>query len=1023
MDCATSRDRRFPVQRISNENWRVATAANLAADHLAGYDLWTSAFTQTRDDWQEFGGFLRDSGREELEKYVAAHRQESLYFLVMMLTGACNANCPICFTDRRAKRGETTAAQRDAVIHEAAALGARYVYVPGEGEPTIDRDWWPFLESCRSAGLQALVFTNGLIFSDEATSQKYWGCRPEEAVSRLADYPVSLYVKMWSTVPELVGQMMGIDPGKYLFTGYDGITVPVGMINLLEGFSLDRLGIEVVVERRNADEVVELIVPFAERHGLSQIVEMIQHNGRTMGNASYDPSPDQVAAVQSLLSPTSCSVATCKAVVTSRGYLSPRIAILENQLPTNARRVEDGSLWDLLHSSDYLVQRRYESACLCETEPVSQAQARGPMAGPSSIIPPSLLLGQEVPSPRGASEAPASRLAGRFGADASVGQLAGTGASHGATVKVRGRVKTAGPGLFELSDGPDMITVSGADAPAWSWVAVYGTWDAVACALRAEELEVLKEPQRQPFSLIPEAAAIKDPRRLLAVLDRTRLVTATRGFLAERGYLEVTTPMLASAAEMCHVNQAITEPILGRRFYLRTDPEEYIKRYLSAGLEAVFEISTNVRADEPDERHLMEFQSLEYYRRLMDFDGAISLADELIRDIVAEIGGGRAAWEGQKLATAQPFPRITYAELFSTCTGVDIASEETATADGLQAALEKAGCHTHVDGALARWRRAWLDEAADRYVLPQLRQPMWVTHFPAELGLSARLDPADDRFALRAELYLPGGLELAHVYENLVDGEQLRARYDARRSHRVAAGLSHVPTNEGLMASAEVGMPPMAGGAIGIDRVLLVARAAAGTAQAPAAEAPAAAVHVGDRQPGPAVTPVRVWLIDSADVAGVLRQGGAHPVLGGLLDIGTSATLRPDTADARSPADIIETFCAQLNEEVLVIRVQGLHTRRLRDELEMAALASPVFAVIFPAADSGESPLVAAAGPALPAMGFIDECDVATFEASVWFALGKADMAPATLFTEPPSGADQREDERLDERLRQLYGE
>jgi hypothetical protein len=36
--------------------------------------------------------------------------------------------------------------------------------------------------------------------------------------------------------------------------------------------------------------------------------------------------------------------------------------------------------------------------------------------------------------------------------------------------------------------------------------------------------------------------------------------------------------------------------------------------------------------------------------------------------------------------------------------------------------------------------------------------------------------------------------------------------------------MSHVPTNEALMASAEAGMPPMAGGAIGIDRLLMVAR-------------------------------------------------------------------------------------------------------------------------------------------------------------------------------------------------------
>jgi elongation factor P--beta-lysine ligase len=101
---------------------------------------------------------------------------------------------------------------------------------------------------------------------------------------------------------------------------------------------------------------------------------------------------------------------------------------------------------------------------------------------------------------------------------------------------------------------------------------------------------------------------------------------------------------------------------------------------------------------------------------------------------------------------------------------------------------------------------------------------MWVTHFPADLALSSRLDPADHGRSLRAELYLPGGLELAHVYEVLVGPEELRHRYEARRSHRVAAGGTHVPTNEGLMMSAEIGMPPMSGGGIGVDRLLMAAR-------------------------------------------------------------------------------------------------------------------------------------------------------------------------------------------------------
>ncbi|WP_242910559.1 amino acid--tRNA ligase-related protein [Actinomadura terrae] len=832
MSCST-RDRRFPAQRVPYERWQAATTVNLVADHLRGYDPWTMAFMEGKPEWAELRERLLSAGPDDLADLVAKGRQESLAFLVMMMTGACNADCPICFTDRRAKRGETTAEQRDAVLRQAAELGAGYVYVPGEGEPTIDRGWWRFLDSCKEHGLEAIVFTNGLVFSDPFTSRKYWDCEPEDVVARLDGYPVSFYMKMWSTEPDLVGTMMGIDASKYRFTDYNGVQVPVGMARLMDEFPRDRLGVEVVVEHRNADEVADTIVPFAEEHGLAQIIEIIQHNGRTLGNASYDPTPEQAARVEGLLSPTSCSMGTCKAVVTSRGYLSPRIAILESQLPSPARHVDDGDLWDLLHSTDYIVQRRYETSCLCETEPVSLAQEHKPtVRGPRSVVPPALVRttadASTVPGDADLATAGKGEAVNGTGlpfqATATVASVCAGETAHGDEVRVVGRATTAGPSLLTLADGPETVTVTGADAPEGAWVGVTGQWDAAACALRASEVTVIKQALRPASGPIAaEFAWMRDPGRLQAVIDRAQMMNLLRTRLSDRGFVEAVTPFLQAQAEMGHVEQAMTEPIGGRRFHLRTDPEEYLKRYLTAGLPAVFELSTNVRAETPDDGHLVEFYSLEYYRRLMTFEESLTLSDELVRECLRRFGGDGLRWEGAPVRVNRPFPRVTYSELFKSTFGVDILAEDTRSAAGLADALRAAGCEIKLPDPLVPWRRAWLEEAMDAHVLPGLRQPLWVTHFPADLALHTRLDPSDERVALRSELYFPGGLELAHAYENLVDGPELRARYDARRSHRVASGMPHVATNEALMISAEAGMPPMSGAAIGVDRILMVA--------------------------------------------------------------------------------------------------------------------------------------------------------------------------------------------------------
>jgi hypothetical protein len=387
-------DHRFARQHISHGDWVTATAANAAADHLAGYESEVDGFLAGRPE-AEFVLLRRrlaEWPRARLREHVAQTKDQSLAFLVMMLTGACNADCPICFTDRKRKVGELTFGERDVILRQARALGARYVYVPGEGEPTIDAGFWDFLETCKEIGLEAIVFTNGLLFGDARACRARWGCEPAEAVARLARYPVSFYVKFWTTDAARAAAMLGIRRAACPYEEFAGTPVPAGFARLLRDFPRERLGIEVVVERRNADEVVDDVVPFAERHGLARIVEMIQHNGRVLGNSAYDPPPSQVGRVAGLLSPTSCTMATCKAVVTSRGLLSPRIAVLEHQIPGDPVDVRGADLYELLHHTSYIVERRYEiSRCLCETLPAGLAPCKLPAASLAPNVPPPAL--------------------------------------------------------------------------------------------------------------------------------------------------------------------------------------------------------------------------------------------------------------------------------------------------------------------------------------------------------------------------------------------------------------------------------------------------------------------------------------------------------------------------------------------------------------------------------------------------------------------------------------------------------
>jgi lysyl-tRNA synthetase class 2 len=335
---------------------------------------------------------------------------------------------------------------------------------------------------------------------------------------------------------------------------------------------------------------------------------------------------------------------------------------------------------------------------------------------------------------------------------------------------------------------------------------------------------VLRAPEHPPAATrLPEARMIAQPRRLEPVVYNAAMLREIRRFLDALGFLEVKTPMLQAAPEISFFHQAVTRPMHGASFHLRTDPEEYLKRYLTAGLDAVYEISTNVRDDTDDATHLTEFQSLEFYRRFMDFDAALALADQLIRHLVRRLSSAFGP-QPTSINPDRPCARVRYADLTRRMTGIDIAAPDCATARGLAARIMATGLECRISGPAMAWRRNWLDALVDDHVLPSLAEPTWVTHFPADLAYSYRLDPTDPASTLRAELYLPGGVEVAHVYENLTVERDLRERYEDRRRHRLDCGLGEVEINEPLMDSARIGMPPMGGGAIGVERLLMALR-------------------------------------------------------------------------------------------------------------------------------------------------------------------------------------------------------
>ncbi|OGR00560.1 MAG: EF-P lysine aminoacylase GenX [Deltaproteobacteria bacterium RIFOXYD12_FULL_55_16] len=273
---------------------------------------------------------------------------------------------------------------------------------------------------------------------------------------------------------------------------------------------------------------------------------------------------------------------------------------------------------------------------------------------------------------------------------------------------------------------------------------------------------------------------------------RAVLIQALRGFFIDRGYLEVETPIrIPAPAPEAHI-----EPLASEAWFLQTSPELCMKRLLAAGLPKIFQLCKCFRKGERGDRHLPEFTMLEWYAAQSDYRDLMRDCEALLRHLAVAMGkAGGLEWQGCRIDLAQKWERLTVAEAFR----------------------RYAPCP--VEEALAQDQ---FDQMLVEYVEPHLGMttPTFLCDYPAELGALARLSPADSTVAERFELYV-AGLELANGFSELIDPVEQRDRFMAEQEAVRRQGRTPAPM-PGPFLEALKTMPPAAGIALGIDRLVML---------------------------------------------------------------------------------------------------------------------------------------------------------------------------------------------------------
>jgi len=311
---------------------------------------------------------------------------------------------------------------------------------------------------------------------------------------------------------------------------------------------------------------------------------------------------------------------------------------------------------------------------------------------------------------------------------------------------------------------------------------------------------------------------IVNPEARDVFVKRSKIISAMRGWLDSRRFLEVETPMMhyipggATAKPfMTHHNA------LGLDLYLRVAPELYLKRLTVGGMERIYEINRNFRNEGVSTRHNPEFTMLELYEAYATYTEIMDLTEGVIRDVAKQVlGTTELQWEGNAIDIGPAFRRWSMIDAVLEH-NPEIKREDLRNIDIMTGHCQRLGIKLKKGYG---WGKILL-EVFEKTVEHTLVQPTFITDHPVEVSPLARANDHDAELTDRFELFI-NGKEIANGFSELNDAEDQAARFQAQVEQKEGGDDEAMHFDADYIRALEVGLPPTGGLGIGIDRLVML---------------------------------------------------------------------------------------------------------------------------------------------------------------------------------------------------------
>ena len=299
---------------------------------------------------------------------------------------------------------------------------------------------------------------------------------------------------------------------------------------------------------------------------------------------------------------------------------------------------------------------------------------------------------------------------------------------------------------------------------------------------------------------------------------RSKIVAGIRHFLEAHQFMEVETPMMQPQAGGATARPFKTHHnAMDMELFLRVAPELYLKRLVVGGFERVFEINRNFRNEGISTRHNPEFTMLEFYQAYATYHDLMNMTEQLFRELSLKVLGSTVLnYQGTEIDFAKPFARMTIKQSIMQ-KNPEITEKELNHLESAKALAQKFSIDILPTMQLGAVQLALFEKLVER----DLKQPTFITEYPAEVSPLARANDQDPFITDRFEFFC-GGQEIANGFSELNDPEDQANRFQAQLKAREAGDHEAMPYDQDYITALEYGLPPTAGEGIGIDRLVML---------------------------------------------------------------------------------------------------------------------------------------------------------------------------------------------------------